>query len=117
MRRFAPLAALALLASCTSAAEKEQRRQQAMIEQAVADSADETDFLEDSLKLAASITNDTISALRVDRELSTDDDGRSMPETLYRVVSRTGLVCTVTAERYTATFVGDTLSCQWADRP
>ncbi len=103
------------LAACTSAEEKAQQRELAMIEAAKADSVSEAEFVEDSVKLAASITVDTVRTLRIVDQRSADDDGTF--DTIHQAVSPTGLLCAVTVEKYRVLVVGDTLSCQWAPNP
>lgn len=101
-----------MLAACTSADEKARRREQAMIERAKEDAAAESEFAQDSIKLAASITVDTVRSVRT-REQQSPDDG-NYRETVYEAVSPMGQVCLLTAEKYRLIVVGDTLSCQWA---
>ncbi len=101
-----------LLAACTSAEEKARAREQAMIEQATADSVAESEFIEDSLKLAASISVDTIRELRT-RDQRAEDDSDGI-ETVHLAISQKGQACLLTFERYRAVAIGDTLSCQWA---
>lgn len=101
-----------VLAACTSAEEKARTRELAMIEQAKADSVSEAEFVEDSLKLASSITLDTVKELRVRDQRSAEDD--TAIETIRQAISPTGQACLLTFERYRTIAVGDTLSCQWA---
>lgn len=114
MRRLIWLALA--LAACTSDADKAREREAAMIEQATADAAAELVFMEDSLKLAASITIDTVRKVeRRDRySTSDDDDDTSGPR--FEAVAANGQVCLVTPARFTTLVVGDTLSCQWGPR-
>jgi hypothetical protein len=98
-----------MLAACTSAEEKARAREQAMIEQAKADSVAEAEFVEDSSRLAASISVDTIREVRT-RDQRTEDDG---VETAYLAISPKGQACLLTFEKYRTAVVGDTLSCQW----
>lgn len=102
------------LAACTSAEERAREREQAMIEQAKADSAGEAEFVEDSLRLAASITLDTVAELR-ERDRTSPDDSDVL-ETVREAIGRSGQVCLLEFEKYRQLAVGDTLSCQWAPR-
>ena len=114
--RTLTLTVLALaLAACTSAEEKARQRDAAMVAQAIADSIAEHEFIDDSSKLAASITVDTVKALRLRDQRSPDD--ASVMETLREAVSPAGQVCALTFEKYQLVAVGDTLSCQWAPAP
>lgn len=100
------------LAACTSAEERAKEREQAMIDQAKADSASEAEFVEDSIRLAASITVDTVASLRVLDRTSPDDS--DVMETLYQARSPSGQVCLLEFTKYRQLAVGDTLACQWA---
>ena len=115
MRTLSWLALVLGVAACTSAEEKAQQRELAMIESAKADSASEAEFVEDSVRLAASITVDTVRSLRIVDQRSPDDDGTF--DTIHQAVSPTGMLCAVTVEKYRVLVVGDTLSCQWAPNP
>jgi hypothetical protein len=115
MRRLTLMALVLAVAACTSAEEKARQRDAAMVAQAIADSVAEHEFIEDSSKLAASITVDTVKALRVRDQRSPDDD--SVVETIREAVSPAGQVCALTSEKYRLVAVGDTLSCQWAPAP
>lgn len=101
------------LAACTSAEDKARQREQAVIEQARADSASEADFLSDSLALATSITLDSIRDLRIRDVRDTDDDGNEFMLPRHEAVGTTGLVCAVNTDRYLQLVRGDTLRCQW----
>ncbi len=115
MRRLT-LTVLALaIAACTSAEEKTRQRDAAMVAQAIADSVAEHEFIEDSSKLAASITVDTVKELRLRDQRSLDDE--RVIETIQQAVSSNGQFCTLTVEKYRRVAVGDTLSCQWAPAP
>ncbi len=103
--------ALALLA-CTSAEEKARTRELAMIAQAQADSVAEAEFVEDSVKLAGSITVDTVRSVTVRSQRSEDDN--DVIETVNLAIAANGHACLLTAERYRTIVVGDTLTCQWA---
>ncbi len=111
IRRVVPVLALALVA-CTSAEEKARTREQAMIAQAQADSAAEAEFVEDSQKLAASITLDTVKSVTVRDQRSVDDS--DVIETIRLAIAPNGHTCLLTFERYKTIAVGDTLSCQWS---
>lgn len=101
------------LAACTSAEEQARQREAAMIAQAQADSVAEADFVADSLALAASITVDTIRELRRRNTETISDDGEDAAVAIFQAVSPKGQVCALTAVRYQALAIGDTLSCQW----
>lgn len=101
------------LAACTSAAEKQQKRERLMIEQARADSAAEADFIADSMALAASITTDTITILRMRDTHYADDEGNTVTSAVREAVARNGQVCVLAADRYAFAIMGDTLTCQW----
>jgi hypothetical protein len=110
-------ATLLTLSACKSAAEKERLRDSAMIEAAKADAADEADFVTDSVALAASITMDTVRSVRSVVRNETDDNGNVDAVTVYQALAGNGQACELTTEKYRATVVGDTLSCQWAAAP
>ena len=101
------------LAGCTSAEEKARQREAQMIAQARADSAAEADFVADSLALAASITVDTIRALRRQNTETISSDAADASVAIFQAVSPKGQVCALTAVRYQALAIGDTLTCQW----
>ena len=101
------------LAACTSAEEKARVREQAMIAQAQADSAAETDFVADSLALAASVTLDTIRDLRIRDVKNVDDNGYEYTASAHEAIGTAGFVCALTVERYVPLTRGDTLRCQW----
>ncbi len=109
--------AVLLLAGCTSPEEKARERERAMIEQAKADSAAEADFIGDSVRLAASVTVDTVRELRVREVSEVDDDGDSFLTSLREAVAANGQVCALTPERYPTVVRGDTLTCQWGPPP
>jgi hypothetical protein len=114
--RYPTLMVLAIaLTACASAEEKARQRDSAMVAQAIADSVSEQEFVEDSSKLAASITLDTVKELRI-RDVRSPDDHRVV-ETFHQAVSPTGQFCTLTVEKYPSVAVGDTLSCQWSPAP
>ncbi len=112
-RRFITLAMLLGLTSCTSAEEKARQREQAMMEQARADSAAEADFIADSTTLASTITVDSIRELRIRDVSLSDEDGNEIMSRRHEAVGRFGLVCGVDMDRYATLIVGDTLRCQW----
>ncbi len=111
------LVPLFLVAACTSAEEKAKQREAEMIEQAKADSAAEADFVKDSITLAASITVDTITAVRTAEQRNVDDEGNEYSETVQQAVSPTGHTCILTLEKARSVIVGDTISCQWSGGP
>ncbi len=110
-RQLVAALALALMA-CTSAEEKARAREVAMIAQAQADSVAESEFVEDSARLAASITVDTVKSVGV-RDQRSEEDSESI-ETVRFAIAPNGHTCLLTFERYKTIVVGDTLSCQWA---
>ncbi len=101
------------LGACTSAEEQERRQTAAMIEQAKADAAAESTFVQDSVKLTVSITVDTMEFSRDSVAYSVDDEGKSVAEHEYRVYTRDRAICLVDSTRYNTIQKGDTLSCQW----
>jgi hypothetical protein len=104
---------LLVLAACTSAEEKERQRDSAMVEQAKADAAAESEFVADSVKLAASITIDTLKEVRVMQD-SAWTAGDNQPATVSHVgISPAGHRCLLSEEKAKAVVVGDTLTCQW----
>lgn len=111
MRRYVWL--LVALTACTSTAEKERLRDSAMVEQAKADAAAEAEFVADSVKLAASITVDTVKEVRVmsDSVFVADNDPQSV--LVHAAISPSGLRCLLSEEKWPTLVVGDTLSCQW----
>jgi len=104
------------LAACTSDEEKAREREAAMIGRAIADSVAEAEFADDSLKLAASITVDTVRTLERRDAYSTNDDDGDTSGPRFEAVAANGHVCLLTPTRFTALVVGDTLSCQWGPR-
>jgi hypothetical protein len=115
MRLLRCAALLLAVAACTSAEEKARQRDSAMIAQAIADSVAEQEFIEDSSKLAASITVDTVRERRIRNQPSPDNS--DVLELVHEAVSPSGLVCALTVAKYDQVIVGDTLSCQWAPAP
>ncbi len=110
-------AALLLVAACTSAEEKQRKREAQMIEQAKEDAAAEAEFVVDSVKLAASITVDTVKETRAVQDTVPDDESEPQLVLAYVALSPSGTRCTLTPEKFRTLVVGDTLSCQWATRP
>lgn len=104
------------LVACVSAEEKERRATAAMVEQAKADLAAESTFVQDSLKLAASITVDTIDLLHPLERGATDRDGNTWRDTVYQVITRDSATCLVDSLKFSTLRQGDTLSCQWEKR-
>lgn len=104
------------LAACTSDEEKARQREAAMIEQAKADAAAETEFVEDSMKLAASITVDTVRSLERRDSYRTNDENDDTGGPRFEAIAANGQVCLLTPTRYATLIVGDTLSCQWGPR-
>ena len=84
-----------------------------MIEQAKADAAADSTFAQDSLKLMASITVDTVEAVLPIPRSATDADGNSWADTIYKAITRTGASCVVDPVKFKQLTAGDTLSCQW----
>ena len=106
-----------LLAGCKSAAEKAHIRDSLMIEQAKEDAAAEAEFVQDSVKLAASITVDTVKEVRSVQDTVPDADSVLQIVPAAIALSPTGMRCTLTTERSRTIVPGDTLSCQWATKP
>ena len=116
MQRFIPMMVLVTMVACTSKAERERRQLAAMIEQAKADAAAESTFVQDSMKVAASITVDTVEFSRDSVMLDTSDSSAGATRRVlhvYRLFTRDRAVCSVDSVRYANTEKGDTLSCQW----
>jgi hypothetical protein len=106
-----------LLAGCKSAAEKAHIRDSLMIVQAKEDAAAEAEFVQDSVKLAASITVDTVREVRSVQDTMPDADSVMQVVPAVIALSPTGTRCTLTIERSRTIVPGDTLSCQWALKP
>ncbi len=111
------LVAALLLTACKNAAEKAHIRDSLMIEQAKEDAAAETEFVQDSLKLAASITVDTVREVRSVQDTVPDADSVMQIVPAVIALSPSGTRCTLTLERSRTLVPGDTLSCQWALKP
>ena len=111
------IVAALLLAACKSGAEKARLRDSLMIEQAKEDATTEAEFVQDSVKLAASITVDTVREVRSVQDTVPDADSVMHVVPAFISLSPTGTRCTLTAERFRTLVTGDTLSCQWATRP
>ena len=102
---------------CTSDAERQRQRESQMIEQAKLDAAAESDFVKDSLALAASITVDTVAERQREAKRGIDESGNTFTYTVYSVVSRSGARCLLEPTHYDIVAVNDTLSCQWEPKP
>ena len=114
MRRLTACAVVLVLASaCTSKEEKARRLDEAMVERAKADASAESLFVADSLKLAASITLDTVADLERQSQLYNDDSGDMQTENKYFALTRVRARCALDSARYHRTVRGDTLTCQW----
>ena len=111
--RTLAIGALLALGACTSAQEKQRRATALMVEQAKADAAAESTFVQDSLKLMASITVDTVEIVVSVPRAATDADGISWADTIYKAITRGGASCVVDAIKSRQLTAGDTLSCQW----
>jgi hypothetical protein len=105
------------LSACASPEEKQRRLDSAMVEQAKLDAQDEAEFVEDSVKLASSITVDTIYDIRTVPTVGRDADGREFTYDVYTVTARNNQRCLVEPARFTTLVRGDTLSCQWESAP
>lgn len=101
---------------CTSKEEKERRATAAMIEQAKADIAAESLFVQDSIKLAASFSVDTVLTMRALQRQATDRDGNDWTDTVYQIFTRDSAKCMVDGRKFSLLSPGDTLSCQWETR-
>jgi len=106
------LVAVLALVQAISAEDRARARERAMIAQAQADSVEEAEFVEDSGRLAASITLDTVTSVTVRDQRSEEDS--ELIETVRLAIAPNGHTCLLTVERYNTIAVGDTLSCQWA---
>jgi hypothetical protein len=114
MRRRILLAAVAAaMSACVGKEEKARRREEAMVEQAKADATAESLFVADSLKLAASITLDTVADLERHSQLFNDDNGDMRTEHGYFALTRLRARCALDSARYARTVRGDTVTCQW----
>ena len=114
MRQVSACALVLLFASgCTSADEKARRMEEAMVEQAKVDASAESLFVADSLKLAASITLDTVADLERQSQLYDDDRGDMQTANTYVALTRLRARCALDSARYGRTVRGDTLTCQW----
>jgi len=113
MRKQLLVGALLLGSACTSAEERARKTEEAMVTQAKIEAAAESAFVQDSLKLQASITMDTVDVLVRTSQLFTNDDGGTDTDYKYVVQTRLRASCEVDSVRYTRMVKGDTLSCQW----
>jgi hypothetical protein len=113
MRTVISLAMLALVA-CTSAEEKERRKQEAMIEAAKEDAAAESTFVADSIAVVQSITVDTAAMLTSTVVETVGDDGYPLRNLQYLAISPSRTRCLLDSARYVTLVQGDTLSCQWS---
>ena len=113
MRKQLLVLALLLVGACTSAEERAHQAEEAMVTQAKLEAAAESMFVQDSLKLQASIVMDTVDALVHTSQLFTNEDGATDVDNKYVVQTRLRAACEVDSVRYTRTVKGDTLSCQW----
>ncbi|MBC7840732.1 MAG: hypothetical protein H7099_00370 [Gemmatimonadaceae bacterium] len=111
MRTFIWL--LVALGACTSAADKERERDEAMVAQAKADAAAEAAFVADSLALAASITVDTVKEVRLMSDSIWIADNDPQSGVVHAAISPGGRRCLLSDEKWPTLVVGDTLSCQW----
>jgi hypothetical protein len=117
VRTLLVLGLIGALAACASPEEKQRRLDSAMVEQAKLDAQDEAEFLEDSAKLAASITLDTIVDLRELSNVGTDQYGDQFTYATYTAMARNLSRCFVDQTRFSTLVRGDTLSCQWEPQP
>jgi len=115
-RAICALTVMLSFSACVSAEEKERRKEEAMVAQAKIDMLAESLFVQDSLKLAASITVDTMEFSRDSLVLDIDTSEPNASNHIYRVFSRNGAICLVDSTRFSTIQKGDTLSCQW-ERP
>jgi hypothetical protein len=113
MRQLLAAVFLLSIAACKSAEEKQRALDSAMVEQAKLDAAAELEFLEDSVKLAQSISADTVVDLVISRVRAQDDNGYEFEVKEYLAVARSRTRCIVDSLKYVALVRGDTLSCQW----
>jgi hypothetical protein len=117
VRRYLGLCLIVALAACASPEEKQRRLDSAMVEQAKLDAQDEAEFLEDSAKLAASITVDTIYDVREMSNVGTDENGDQFTYDTYAATARNRSRCFVDQARFRSLVRGDTLRCQWEPQP
>ena len=114
MPRLNPgIVVLVLLGACASGAEKTQRLEAAMVAQAKLDVEAESLYVADSVRLAASITLDTVADLERHTALFNDDNGDMQSERSYLALTRLRARCALDSARYERTVRGDTLTCQW----
>ena len=98
--------------ACVSADEKARRNEERMVEAAKEEIQAESLFVQDSIKLTASITQDTVDELRDSTSMSIVDNV-TYTDHNYRAVSRSRAVCAVDSAAFARLTRGDTLSCQW----
>ena len=112
--RSAALCMVALLSigACVGADERARRTEERMVEAAKGEIQAESLFVQDSLKLTASITTDTVDEMRDSTSMSIVDN-MTYTDHYYKAVSRSRAVCTVDSVVYARLARGDTLSCQW----
>jgi hypothetical protein len=113
MRQLLAAVFLLSIAACKSAEEKQRALDSAMVEQAKLDAAAELEFLEDSVKLAQSISADTVADLIMRRARAQDDNGYEYEVNEFLAVAPSRTRCIVDSVKYIALVRGDTLSCQW----
>jgi hypothetical protein len=113
MMRVWMLLALLSVAACTSAEDKQRRRELAMVEAAKADAQDEAAFVADSVAVLQSITVDTVTELQMRLIDDSDEVGYTHYVTQYVAMSPRGNRCMVDSTKYGMLVRGDTLSCQW----
>ena len=112
--RTIALSALAVLAfsACVSAEEKARRNEERMVQAAKEEIQAESLFMQDSIKLTASITQDTVDEMR-DSTSKSIVDNMTYTDHFYTAVSRSRALCTVDSAAFARLTRGDTLSCQW----
>ena len=106
------MVALLSIGACVGADERARRTEERMVEAAKGEIQAESLFVQDSLKLTASITTDTVDEMRDSTSMSIVDN-MTYTDHYYKAVSRSRAVCTVDSVVYARLARGDTLSCQW----
>lgn len=113
MRKQLLIGALLLGGACANAEERARQAEERMVAQAKIEATAESVFVQDSLKLQASITMDTVDVSVHTSQLFTNSDGGTDVDNRYVVQTRLRASCEVDSTRYARVVKGDTLSCQW----
>jgi hypothetical protein len=116
------LAMAITMAACQKSPEEQAKANEAaMIEQAKTDAARDSEFVRDSVKLAATFTVDTVARpFTMNQKTTVEDDNGDTKDTtlvLHIIQGRRGMFCNdMDAKLWTRRAVGDTLTCQWSKR-